>query len=109
MQFPGFSNLHSTGFAITAMASSPTTSPPPSVSDYILDSFSGYLLGEGKKLMGPYWPTDRDPLNWLPPELHEQLHKSEAFVSHHLSPVPTMLLLNTLFWSRFTRAYELMS
>lgn len=107
MQFPGLSNLHSTGLAITAMASSPTTSPP-SVSDYILDCFSGYLLGEGKKLMGPYWPTDRDPLNWLPPELHEQLHKSEAFVSHHLSPVPTMLLLNTLFWSRFTRAYELM-
>ena len=105
MQFPGLSNLHSTGLAITAMAGSPTTSPPPSVSDYILDSFSGFLLGKGKRLMDPYWPTDRDPLNWLPPELHEQLHKSEAFVSRHLSPVPTMLLLNILFW---THAYELM-
>jgi len=106
MQFPGLSNLHSTRLAITAMAGSPTTSPPPSVSDYILDSFSGFLLGKGKKLMDPYWPTDRDPLDWLPPKLHEQLHKSEAFVSRHLSPVPTMLLLNTLFWAC---AYELMS
>ena len=87
MRSPGLSNRRS---QITAMASGPITSSspptPPSVSDYILDSFSGFLLGKGKRLMGPYWPTDRDPLDWLPPELHEQLHKSEAFVSRHLSP-----------------------
>lgn len=50
----------------------------PSLSDHILDVVSSFLLSRGRRLM-PESFSSHDVLNWLPPKLHEQIHKSEAF------------------------------
>lgn len=60
--------------------STPLANGPPTLSDYILDRVSSFLITQGKTLM-PKTMSGDDPLNWLPPKLHDQIHRSEAFVS----------------------------
>ncbi|KAG0603664.1 hypothetical protein M758_10G111600 [Ceratodon purpureus] len=63
-----------------AMPSPAITYGPPSLSDYILDRLSTFLLSRGRMLM-PESSSSSDLLDWLPPKLHEQIHKSEAFAT----------------------------
>ncbi|KAG0624155.1 hypothetical protein M758_3G228000 [Ceratodon purpureus] len=78
--------IRSTGYCpkgqrqrIICSSSAVKATPASSLSEHVLDRVSCFLISRGRELFGRITSSSADALNWLPSELHEELHKSEAF------------------------------